>query len=234
MPPIVLFVLYGDRFGHRRGRLRQRQIRVTRTIDLQGLVTTRLADPAAPILATALERRSPSSPVRADSTSVSPDPGDRQSAPSDARRVRGEDLPAPVGQRLRDAREGRPRAPLPTRSLGGGAAPEDGRDEDRRRARRGADGGRRRTGRRAGDRSRPRLLLRRVPRSGADPHRRADRRPARSLVPGTQEAEGIRQDAVDRVERGRPPGPLLLPVRVASVLLVASRRGLRGWSRSPG
>jgi CRP-like cAMP-binding protein/Zn-dependent protease len=56
MPAIVLLVLFTIGLVIAVDSLRQRRIRATRAIDLQGLVATRLADPAAPILATALER----------------------------------------------------------------------------------------------------------------------------------------------------------------------------------
>ncbi len=140
-----------------------------------------------------------------------------------------------MGQRLRDARQRRPGAPLPPGGLGSGAAPADGRLADSGRARRGADGGRRWTRRRARDRSGPRARLRWVPGSGADPYRRADRRPAGPLVPGAQEAEALREDALDRLEGSRSARPLLLPVPPASVLLVAhSRRVGIGRDRRDG
>lgn len=67
MPTIVLFVLLAIGLVIAVDSLRQRRIRATRTIDLRGLVTTRLADPAAPILATALERAlAEPQPVQAD------------------------------------------------------------------------------------------------------------------------------------------------------------------------
>ncbi len=67
MPTIVLFVLLAIGLVIAVDSLRQRRIRVTRTIDLRELVTTRLADPAAPILATALERAlAEPQPVQAD------------------------------------------------------------------------------------------------------------------------------------------------------------------------
>ena len=54
--PIVLIVLFTIGMIIAVDSVRQRRIRATRSIDLQGLVTARLADRAAPILATALER----------------------------------------------------------------------------------------------------------------------------------------------------------------------------------
>ena len=56
MPTIILFVLFGVGLVIAVDNLRQRRFRAMRTVDLRGLVTARLADPAAPILATALER----------------------------------------------------------------------------------------------------------------------------------------------------------------------------------
>jgi CRP-like cAMP-binding protein/Zn-dependent protease len=67
MPTIILFVLFGVGLIIAVDGLRQRRIRATRAIDLRGLMTTRLAEPTAPILATALERALAGSPVvRAD------------------------------------------------------------------------------------------------------------------------------------------------------------------------
>jgi CRP-like cAMP-binding protein/Zn-dependent protease len=67
MPTIILFVLLGVGLIITVDSLRQRRVRSTRAIDLRGLVTTRLAEPAAPILATALERALAERPVvRAD------------------------------------------------------------------------------------------------------------------------------------------------------------------------
>ncbi|MET1012331.1 MAG: hypothetical protein ABWY83_08110, partial [Actinomycetota bacterium] len=67
MPTIILFVLFGVGLIITVDELRQRRIRATRAIDLRGLVTTRLAEPTAPILATALERALAERPVvRAD------------------------------------------------------------------------------------------------------------------------------------------------------------------------
>jgi len=56
MPTIVLLVFATVGLIIAVDSLRQRRIRATRTVDLRGLVTARLADPTAPILATALER----------------------------------------------------------------------------------------------------------------------------------------------------------------------------------
>ena len=56
MTPIVLAVLVVIALVIAVDSVRQRRIRAARTIDLRGLVTARLADPTAPILATALER----------------------------------------------------------------------------------------------------------------------------------------------------------------------------------
>src|SRR5215207_10995191 len=56
MPTVILLVLFAVGLIIAVDSLRQRRIRATRAIDLRGLVTARLADPAAPILATALER----------------------------------------------------------------------------------------------------------------------------------------------------------------------------------
>jgi CRP-like cAMP-binding protein/Zn-dependent protease len=56
MTPIVLAVLVLIALVIAVDTVRQRRIRAARTIDLRGLVTARLADPTAPILATALER----------------------------------------------------------------------------------------------------------------------------------------------------------------------------------
>ncbi len=67
MPTIILFVLFAVGLIIAVDGLRQRRIRATRDIDLRGLVTTRLAEPTAPILATALERALAERPaVRAD------------------------------------------------------------------------------------------------------------------------------------------------------------------------
>ena len=67
MPTIILFVLFAVGLIIAVDTVRQRKIRATRTIDLRGLVTTRLVDPAAPILATALERAlAEPPPVQAD------------------------------------------------------------------------------------------------------------------------------------------------------------------------
>ena len=56
MATIVLIVLFAVGLIIAVDNIRQRRIRAMRTVDLRGLVTARLADPAAPILATALER----------------------------------------------------------------------------------------------------------------------------------------------------------------------------------
>jgi CRP-like cAMP-binding protein/Zn-dependent protease len=56
MPTIILFVLLAVGLIIAVDTLRQRRFRVTRAIDLRGLVTARLAEPTPPILATALER----------------------------------------------------------------------------------------------------------------------------------------------------------------------------------
>jgi len=56
MTPIVLAVLVFIALVIAVDSVRQRRIRATRSIDLRGLVTARLAEPAAPILASALER----------------------------------------------------------------------------------------------------------------------------------------------------------------------------------
>ena len=67
MPTIILFVLLGVGLIITVDGLRQRRIRATRAIDLRGLMTTRLAEPNAPILTTALERALAERPVvRAD------------------------------------------------------------------------------------------------------------------------------------------------------------------------
>ena len=67
MPTIILFVLLGVGLIITVDGLRQRRIRATRAIDLRGLMTTRLAEPNAPILTTALERGLAERPVvRAD------------------------------------------------------------------------------------------------------------------------------------------------------------------------
>jgi CRP-like cAMP-binding protein/Zn-dependent protease len=56
MTPIVLVVLFTIGIVIAVDSVRQRRVRAARSIDLRGFVTARLADPAAPILATALER----------------------------------------------------------------------------------------------------------------------------------------------------------------------------------
>ena len=56
MPTIILFVLVAVGLIIAVDSIRQRRIRATRTIDLRGLVTARLAGPTTPVLATALER----------------------------------------------------------------------------------------------------------------------------------------------------------------------------------
>jgi CRP-like cAMP-binding protein/Zn-dependent protease len=56
MTPIVFAVLVVIALMIAVDTVRQRRIRAARAIDLRGLLTTRLAEPAAPILATALER----------------------------------------------------------------------------------------------------------------------------------------------------------------------------------
>jgi CRP-like cAMP-binding protein/Zn-dependent protease len=56
MTPIVLAVLVVSALVIAVDSVRQRRIRASRSIDLRGLVTARLAEPTAPILATALER----------------------------------------------------------------------------------------------------------------------------------------------------------------------------------
>jgi CRP-like cAMP-binding protein/Zn-dependent protease len=56
MATIVLVVLFAVGLLIAVDNVRQRRIRAMRTVDLRGLLTARLADPAAPILATALER----------------------------------------------------------------------------------------------------------------------------------------------------------------------------------
>ena len=67
MPTIILFVLLGVGLIITVDELRQRRIRTTCAIDLRRLVTTRLAEPNAPILGTALERALAERPVvRAD------------------------------------------------------------------------------------------------------------------------------------------------------------------------
>ncbi|MGH2679444.1 MAG: cyclic nucleotide-binding domain-containing protein [Actinomycetota bacterium] len=67
MATIILFVLFAVGLIIAVDGLRQRRIRAARTIDLRGLVAARLAEPAAPILATALERALPEPPpVRAN------------------------------------------------------------------------------------------------------------------------------------------------------------------------
>ena len=67
MPTIILFVLIAAGLIIAVDSLRQRRIRATRAIDLRGLVTTRLAEPTAPVLATALGRALAERPVvRAD------------------------------------------------------------------------------------------------------------------------------------------------------------------------
>lgn len=67
MTPIVLAVLVFIALVIAVDSVRQRRIRAARTIDLRGLVTARLADPTAPILATALERAlAEHPPVQAD------------------------------------------------------------------------------------------------------------------------------------------------------------------------
>jgi CRP-like cAMP-binding protein/Zn-dependent protease len=67
MPTIILFVLFAVGLIVAVDSLRQRRIRATRAIDVRGLVTARLADPVAPILATALERAlAEPPPVRAN------------------------------------------------------------------------------------------------------------------------------------------------------------------------
>jgi len=66
MTPIVVVVLFTIGIIIAVDSVRQRRIRATRSIDLRGLVTARLADPAAPILATALERALAESPRATD------------------------------------------------------------------------------------------------------------------------------------------------------------------------
>ncbi len=67
MTPIVLAVLVLIALVIAVDAVRQRKIRATRAIDLRGLVTARLANPAAPILETALERAlAERPPVQAD------------------------------------------------------------------------------------------------------------------------------------------------------------------------
>jgi CRP-like cAMP-binding protein/Zn-dependent protease len=56
MTPIVLAVLVVSALVIAVDSVRQRRIRAARSIDLRGLVTARLAEPTAPVLATALER----------------------------------------------------------------------------------------------------------------------------------------------------------------------------------
>ena len=56
MPTIILFVLFAVGLIIAVDGLRQRRIRATRTIDLRGIVTARLADPTPPVLATAVKR----------------------------------------------------------------------------------------------------------------------------------------------------------------------------------
>ncbi len=56
MPTIILFVILAVGLIIAVDSVRQRRIRATRTIDLRGIVTARLAEPTTPILATALER----------------------------------------------------------------------------------------------------------------------------------------------------------------------------------
>ena len=74
----------------------------------------------------------------------------------------------------------------------------------------------------------------RLPRSRPHPDRRADRRPARSLVPGPEEAEALRQDPLDRLEGRGSARPLLLSEPPAALLLVARRVWSLASSPSPG
>src|SRR4026207_508604 len=56
MPTIILFVLFAVGLIIAVDTVRQRKIRATRTIDLRGLVTTRPADPRAPLRAPARQQ----------------------------------------------------------------------------------------------------------------------------------------------------------------------------------
>ena len=110
MTPIVLVVLVFIAIVIAVDAVRQRKIRAERAIDLQGLVVPRLAEPGPAVLTVALASaltREP--PVRADLyVKLSESLEVANLRPAAARRVRGEDLPAPLGERLRDARSRRP------------------------------------------------------------------------------------------------------------------------------
>ena len=231
METIVLIVLLAVGLIIAVDNLRQRRIRAIRTVDLRGLVTARLADPAAPVLATALERAI-AAPATVEANvysrlTESLEIADQRPRMRDGCEVKifrlrwGNDY----AMLARDDRELHYRLEVWEAEL----LPKMDGSRTVGRARGGADGG---AAEASTQNPSPTWSSRCYSGGFLDPapiptdELIADRLDPSS--PGSQEAEAIRQDPVDRLEGRRPPRPLLLPVRAASVLLVARRRGLGG------